>query len=65
MPWPSMPMMRDPMMPVPQMGPQAFDMREMMQQPLYTQPQLPPSRFTPSPGFADFLRNYYLNRPGL
>jgi len=61
--WPMQPQARDPMMPVPQMGPpQQFDWRQLMQQPLYTQPQQQGFAGT---GFADFLRSHWLPRQGL
>jgi hypothetical protein len=54
-------------MPIPMM-PQAqrlpFDLDALMQQPLYRRERAvePPSRLMPSPGFSDFLRNYWLDQ---
>lgn len=57
--WPQQPMMQDHDMPVPQVAPQAFDLRGMLQQPTYT-PQHHQGFM--SPGFADFLHNFYFNQ---
>lgn len=59
MQWPAQPTMADPMMPTPQ-PPQAFDPLMYLQRPLFQEQQAPLSRLQPSPGFADFLRNYWL-----
>jgi hypothetical protein len=63
MQWPPQPMMADPAMPVPQQ-PQAFDLNQLLQHPMFMQQEPPLSRMQPSPGFADFLRNYWLNQRG-
>jgi hypothetical protein len=59
---PMQPAARDPMMPVPQTRPQPFSLQDLLRRPLYMQPQQPHG--FASPGFADFLRNFYLPRQG-
>jgi hypothetical protein len=49
-------------MPVPQPPMPPMDPRAFMAHPLYRQTVEPPSRLMPSPGFADFLRNFWLDQ---
>ena len=51
-----------PPMPMPQMGPQQMNPGLLMQHPLFTQGQPPQHTGFFSPGFADFLSQYFDRR---
>lgn len=57
-PMQAQPRPRDPLMPVPYMGPQTFDLGQVLKQPLYQQSAPQQDGFL-SPGLQEFLQNYY------